>query len=300
MVLRIADARSTALGLGIEPICRRSPSVSSAHALKLTSAAGGTASSPAYQRRPRVEAFGLSHVGRVRRTNEDAYAIGPELGLFGVADGMGGAAAGEVASRLAIDTVRKLVGDPDATLPHGISERPTSAGLPLLVRAVECANALIWATACGDRSKRGMGTTFTGLLMVGDRVAVAHVGDSRAYRFHRHHLEQITDDHTVVAAYVQAGVLKPEEAATSRHAHKITRALGAKEQVDVDSCSVAAEPGDTFLLCSDGLHGVLHDAAIAAVLMVEPDLTRAATRLIEQTNDKGGPDNITVVLVRIA
>jgi protein phosphatase len=250
--------------------------------------------------RPRVEAFGLSHAGRVRATNEDAYAIVPELSFYGVADGVGGRAAGDVASRLAIDTVRKALADPDATLPVGITKRPSVSGLPLLVSAVERANALIRTTAHGDRSKLGMSTTFTGALVLGDRIAVAHVGDSRAYRFHQRRLEQITDDHTLVAACVRAGIIKPEDAATSDYSHVITRALGPDDQVEVDGCLVAAEPGDTFLLCSDGLHGVLHDAAISAVLLAEPDLTRAAARLVEQTNDAGGPDNITVVLLRIA
>jgi len=247
---------------------------------------------------PRVEAFGLSHPGRVRTTNEDAYAIVPELGFFGLADGVGGEAAGEVASRLAIDTVRKTLADPDATLPVGITKRPSSPGLPLLVDAVERANALVWATAYSDRSKRGMGTTFTGALVLGDRIGIAHVGDSRAYRFHRRRLEQITDDHSLVAVHVRAGLISPEDAATSPHAHVITRALGSEDHVEVDSCCVAAEPGDTFVLCSDGLHGVLHDGAISTVLLVEPDLTRAAARLVEQANDAGGPDNITIVLIR--
>ena len=200
---------------------------------------------------------------------------------------------------MAIDTVRKVLEDPDVTWPLGFMGRLDAAGLPLLVGSVECANALILATAYDDRSKRGMSTTFTGALVLGDRIAIAHVGDSRAYRLHAGRFEQITDDHTLVAAYVQAGVIKPEDAATSDYANIITRAVGPADEVEVDGCLVAAEPGDTFLFCSDGLHGVLDDGAISAVLLVEPDLTRAAARLVERANDAGGPDNITVVLVRI-
>jgi serine/threonine protein phosphatase PrpC len=273
--------------------------VSSTFAHPFSSSLSAVPSSPVHHGQPRVEAFGLSHPGRVRTTNEDAYAVLPALGFFGVADGVGGEAAGEVASRMAIDAVRKLLGDPDARLPHGITERPSSVGLPLLVCAVECANALIRTTAHSDATKHGMSTTFTGMLVLGDRIGIAHVGDSRAYRFHRRRLEQITDDHTLVAAYVQAGIIKPEDAATSRHAHVITRALGSDDQVDVDGCLVSAAPGDIFVLCSDGLHGVLHDGAISAVLLVEPDLTRAAARLVERALDAGGPDNVTVVLVRV-
>jgi protein phosphatase len=255
---------------------------------------GSRPSSPSRVRpiRPPVEAFGLTHVGLLRATNEDTYVVRPDLGLFAVADGMGGAAAGEVASRMAIDAVREEIEDSGAL-------QPAHAGPALLLGGVEVANALIHATAKGDPSKRGMGTTFTGMLVCGGRVAIAHVGDSRAYLFRGGRLQQMTEDHSWVAAMVRAGALTPEEAATSPRRNEIQRAVGAEERVDVDTRMIAAEPGDVYLLSSDGLHGLVPDAIIDETLRTERDMTRAAQRLVDCANDVGGDDNITVVLVRI-
>jgi len=246
-----------------------------------------------------MEAFGLSHPGRVRRGNEDAYVVLPSLGLFVVADGMGGAAAGEVASRLAVDTVRAVFEDPDLTWPRGLADRPADTGLPLLVSGVEHANARVRAAASGDHSLAGMGTTFTGILVLEDRLAVAHVGDSRAYLLRGGRLDQLTHDHTLVNELVDSGAMTREEAESSRLRNILSRALGGEERVVVDGRLVAAKAGDTLLLASDGLHGVVRDRDIAAVLLGERDLTRAATKLVERANDAGGPDNVTVVLIRI-
>ena len=238
-------------------------------------------------RSPCVEAFGLSHPGLVRPTNEDAFLVAPDAGLFAVADGVGGNAAGEVASRMAVDTLRvELKG----------AHRP---GLPQLVSAVEHANARIYAATCIDRALSGMATTLTAVLVLGETIALAHVGDSRAYRLRARHLEQLSDDHTLVNALLRAGAITEEEAATSEKRNIISRAVGAEEQVEVDARLLAVEPGDTLVLASDGLHGVVSDEDIVAILRGEPDLTRAAVRLIERANDGGGPDNVTVVLVRI-
>jgi protein phosphatase len=242
--------------------------------------------------RPPVEAFGLTDVGLLRATNEDAYLVRPDLGLFAVADGMGGAAAGEVASQMAIDTVLEEVEDSSAL-------QPAHAGPILLLGGVEVANALIHATAQGDALKCGMGTTFTGILVCGSRVAIAHVGDSRAYLFRGGRLRQMTEDHSWVAAMVRAGALTPEEAEVSPRRNEIQRAVGAEEHVDVDTRMIAAEPGDIYLLSSDGLHGLVPDSIIDETLRAERDLTRAAQRLIDCANDVGGDDNITVVLVRL-
>jgi PPM family protein phosphatase len=242
--------------------------------------------------RPTIEAFGLSHTGWVRAANEDAYLVRPDLGLFAVADGMGGAAAGEIASRMAIDAVRGEIEDSGAV-------EPARAGPLLLLGGVELANVLIYAMGQGDARKRGMGTTFTGMLVFGGRVAIAHVGDSRAYRLRGPRFESLVEDHTWVAAMVQAGAMTPEEAATSELRSKLVRAVGVEAQVQVDTRLALAEPGDVYLLSSDGLHGVIGDDAIAGVLRAEHDLTCTAQRLIDRALDAGGPDNITVVLVRI-
>jgi protein phosphatase len=238
---------------------------------------------------PSLEAFGLTHTGLVRAVNEDAYLVEPGLGLFAVADGVGGHAAGEIASRLALDALRTGVGDPSL---------PGAAGLQL-VAAVDHANARVHATARVDRAWAGMATTLTAMLVRGSAAAIAHVGDTRAYRLRGRRLEQLTEDHTLVAAYVQAGTMTAEEAAVSRLRNVILRAVGSDETVDVDTHLVAIEPGDTFLLCSDGLHGVVGDGEIARVLLAEPDLTAAAAELVKRANDGGGPDNVTVVLVGI-
>lgn len=247
----------------------------------------------------RLEAFGLSHTGVVRSSNEDSFLVAPGIGLYAVADGMGGAAAGDVASRMAVATVRAVVVDPDITCPRGLSPRPLALDLPLLVSAVEHANARVFAAANADKSMTGMGTTFTGLLVVEDRLALAHVGDSRAYLLRGGRLVQLTRDHTYLDALIRRGLITPEDAARSEHQHVITRAVGTEPALTVDGCLVAAMPGDTFLLASDGLHGVVRDDDIAATLLGEFDVTRAATRLIERACDAGGPDNITVVLLRV-
>jgi serine/threonine protein phosphatase PrpC len=190
-------------------------------------APGGARPTP-HPSRPQIEAFGLFHTGRVRRSNEDAYLVRPDLGLFVIADGMGGAPAGEIASQMAVDTLREEFEGSGAV-------EPARAGPLLLLGGVELANALIHAMAQGGPRKQGMGTTLTGMLVSGGRVAIAHVGDSRAYRLRDHRLEALTDDHTWVAAMVQAGAMAPEEAATSELRNKLVRAVGVQQQVQVDT-----------------------------------------------------------------
>jgi serine/threonine protein phosphatase PrpC len=238
-------------------------------------------------RSPRIEAFGLSHPGLVRSSNEDAFLVAPRAGVFAVADGVGGNAAGEVASRMAVTTLKAALKD---------THRPS---LPLLVSAVEHANARVYAAACADRARAGMATTLTALLVLGETIALAHVGDSRAYRLRARHLEQLSDDHLLVNELLRAGVMTQREAEMSEKRNIITRAVGAEETVEVDARLLAVEPGDTLLLASDGLHGMVSNEDIVAILRGERDLTRAAVQLIERANDGGGPDNITVVLVRI-
>jgi serine/threonine protein phosphatase PrpC len=245
------------------------------------------------RRLPRLEAFGLSHTGLVRATNEDAYAVAPNLGFFAVADGVGGNAAGEVASQMAIETVHGMMKDLAALSPQA------ELNASVLAHAVLEANACVRAGASADVAREGMSTTFTGLLVFGERAIIAHVGDSRAYHLRGRQLRLLTDDHTLVNICLQGGILTREQAATSDLRHIIARAVGLEETLHVDTRLVGIEPGDTFLLASDGLHGVLADDDIAAVLLGERDLTRAAARLVERANDAGGPDNVTVVLVRV-
>lgn len=239
-----------------------------------------------------MEAFGFTHPGLVRETNEDALAVAPCVGFFAVADGVGGNAAGEVASRMAINSVVGAVEDAAVLAPQAL-------GVSLLADAVREANAWVLRAASRDPAKAGMGTTFTGLLVVNDRAIVAHVGDSRAYLLRGRQLRQLTEDHSLVNARIQAGTMTREEAATSEVRNVILRAVGVEEAIEVDTRLVAIEPGDTILLATDGLHGVVEDEEIARVLLNERDVTRAVMKLIERANDRGGPDNITAVLVRI-
>jgi protein phosphatase len=249
---------------------------------------------------PRIDAFGLSHPGRWRRTNEDSFAVLHHLGLFMVADGMGGAAAGEVASRMAVNAVRAVFQDPDLTWPHGLPDRPPHVSLPLLKAGIEYANERIHAAAVESKAHAGMGTTIAALLALGeDRVALAHVGDSRIYGLRGRRFEQLTVDHSLVNALCQTGAMTRETADKSELRHVLSRAVGTQAAVEVDARLVAAQPGDTFLLATDGLHGVVADETMAAILLREHDLTAAATRLVDCANELGGPDNISVVVVRM-
>ena len=246
-----------------------------------------------------LDAFGLSDPGLRRAANEDSFAVLHDLGLYLVADGMGGHAAGEVASRLAVEAMLAVFQDPDVTLPYGIAQRRPTAGLPLLRAGVEYANARVHSASLADAAQAGMGTTLAALLVLGDSVALAHVGDSRVYGLRGRRFQQLTTDHTLTNALLHAGIISREEAETSEVQHVLARSIGTEPAVDVDARLVAAQPGDTFLVCSDGLHGVVDDETMAAILLRERDLAAAATRLVERANALGGPNNVTVVLVRI-
>jgi PPM family protein phosphatase len=228
---------------------------------------------------------GLSHPGRVRQRNEDAYVCAPPL--FAVADGMGGAQAGEIASRLAAAALREYQSTPP------LDEPQPEARLRSIIQE---ANRRIYARAASDPKVSGMGTTVTAALLAGDRVAVGHVGDSRAYRLRDGSLEQLTQDHSLVADLVRSGRLTPEEAEVHPQRSVITRALGTDAAVVVDSFTVDAKPGDVFLLCSDGLTTMVDEAAVTRAITAAPDLGTAARAPVEGANRGGGEDNITVVL----
>jgi PPM family protein phosphatase len=231
------------------------------------------------------EYIGLSHRGRRRRHNEDAYVVQPPL--FAVADGMGGAKAGEVASALAADAVQESGNDGES-------------GEARVAALIEEANRRVFRRASEDREASGMGTTMTVALVEGDEVAIGHVGDSRAYLIRDGRLEQLTDDHSLVAELVRSGKLTPEEAETHPQRSVITRALGTEADVDVDTFSVRSAPGDLFLLCSDGLNSMVDDETILdAVERNRADLEEAAKALINAANRGGGEDNITVVFFEV-
>jgi protein phosphatase len=231
---------------------------------------------------------GATDAGRVRRRNEDAFVCAPPL--FVVADGMGGAQAGEIASRLAASALRdELAHPPQAEL------EPEAR----LRSVIQEANRRIYARAASDPRASGMGTTVTAALLVDGRVSIGHVGDSRAYRLRDGALEQLTDDHSLVADLVRSGRLTPEEAELHPQRSVITRALGTDAAVTVDSLTVDAQPGDVFLLCSDGLTTMVDEESVTRTILGAETLEAAARALVEAANRGGGEDNVTVVLFSI-
>jgi protein phosphatase len=224
-------------------------------------------------------------VGRVRTGNEDSYFV--DAPLFVIADGMGGHAAGDVASATAVEVIQENREGLSAQEPQTLSE---------IVRE---ANRAIWNKSSGDDSLRGMGTTCTMILVDGDTAQVAHVGDSRAYLMHDGELRQVTDDHTLVGRLVREGKLRPEEAARHPQRSMVTRALGVDEDVEVDVFSVSLAKGDRLMICSDGLSGMLSESDLNEVLHTESDPQAAADQLVDRANEAGGEDNITVIVVDV-
>lgn len=232
-------------------------------------------------------AAGVTDTGRRRLRNEDAFICEPPL--FAVADGMGGARAGEVAARLAAAALEEA----------GVESRGEQGVTAMIVEA----NRRIWERALADPATAGMGTTVTAALVDTDSgtVTIGHVGDSRAYLLRDGSLRQLTTDHSLVAELVSSGVLTPEEAERHPQRSAITRALGTEATVDVEVLSFAGAPGDLYLLCSDGLPTMLADSAVAAALeRAERDPAVAAEALVTAANQQGGEDNITVVLFELA
>ena len=237
------------------------------------------------------EAAGASDQGRTRKSNEDAYGLDlrNDQGVcnFIVCDGMGGAAAGEIASRMAVEAMLHAMSD-------GVLTRET------FQEAVDAANHSVHHSAEQNPARAGMGTTLVAMATRGDRAWVAHVGDSRCYRMRDGGLERLTHDHSLVDEQVRLGQLTPAQAETSPMRNVITRAVGTHETVDVDVRIVDVRPGDAFLLCSDGLHGELDDDEIAGVLREHPTPMDAVGQLIDTANDKGSADNVTAVLVQLS
>ena len=233
-----------------------------------------------------AQVAGLTDPGRVRRRNEDSFVCDPPL--FAVADGMGGAQAGEIASRLAASAFHEY---------HEADSLDPEARLRSIIQE---ANRRIYARASSDPHASGMGTTITAALVSGARISVGHVGDSRAYLFRDELLEQLTEDHSLVADLVRSGRLTPEEAEVHPQRSVITRALGTDAAVTVDSFSVEAKAGDVYLLCSDGLTTMLGSDPVRKALAETSSLEEAARRLIGEANAAGGEDNVTVVLFAVA
>jgi serine/threonine protein phosphatase PrpC len=242
--------------------------------------------------------MGQTDAGQRRQNNEDAFAVVPDIGLAILADGMGGHQAGEVASAMAIDIIKRSL---TARLAQGL--RKTAGATPeanAVGEALELANGAIVEAAAANRSYAGMGSTAVVALFHADRVTVGHVGDSRLYRLRAGQLTQLTEDHSMVQELVRRGFLTPEQARSSEQKNIITRALGVDATVQPDVQEHKVREGDLYLLCSDGLHDMVPDRRIEALLRAENQPAAAARQLIAEANARGGEDNVTVVLTRAA
>lgn len=266
--------------------------------LGVSNTAGQTAAS-----RMKVVSAGLTDVGRKRNHNEDSFLIDDELQLYVVADGMGGHAGGGTASRIAVETIdkelrraRESKDNPFLSVPN-LQESPIPEALRT---AVERACLAIYTAAQEDPRLSGMGTTVISLVVRDEHAFFAHVGDSRAYLIRGDLIQQISEDHSLVNEQIKAGMITPEEAKHSRYKNIITRSVGFEEEVQVDVMGLVSEPGDVFLLCSDGLANMLEDREIHEVVANAKSFDDVPKRLIDFANERGGDDNITVIVVRMA
>jgi protein phosphatase len=247
-----------------------------------------------------LKAVGLTHVGRQRQHNEDSFLVADQAQLYLVADGMGGHAAGEIASRIAVDSISEFIlhsKEDDGTWPHAYDEnfRKTTNRL---MAAVRLANTRVLEAMRKDARLRGMGTTVVACLADEDFLAVAHVGDSRAYLIRDGQLSRLTNDHSWVFEQVQAGMLTEAEAEKHPLRNVITRALGGALSVNPDASEVQTKTGDVVLLCSDGLTGMVPEEEILRIVMEADDLDKACQTLIDKANERGGLDNVTAILVK--
>ena len=244
---------------------------------------------------------GLTDVGRVRANNEDCFRILDPLHLFILSDGMGGEAHGEIASSMAVETIANYCADEKEDSNATLTGAPGDHWAPKTKRlqsAVHLANLKIFQSAQKNPEQRGMGATLTAAWFDGGRLSVAHVGDSRAYLLRGGALQQLTNDHSLVAEQVRRGIITPQEAESSDMQSVLLRALGANSDVEVDVDEVAIYPRDVLLLCSDGLTRMVTEPEIAGTMQAETNPTAAAKKLIELANDRGGIDNITVIVAR--
>lgn len=248
----------------------------------------------------KVSARGISDVGRKREHNEDSLFIDVDLGLYIVADGMGGHQGGGTASRLAVETIRDDVRQ--ARERNGVPAAGTDLEQdPLrevLRSAVEKACRSIFQAAQGDPALQGMGTTVTAVLLGDGSAFIAHVGDSRCYLMRGGAIFQVSEDHSLVNEQLKAGAITPEEARTSRFRNIITRSVGFEEQVSVDLLGLPVRVGDRMLVCCDGLSNMVEDGELLRVV-TESSLEEAPQRLVDLANDRGGDDNITVIVLHV-
>jgi len=251
----------------------------------------------------RLESAGKTHVGMKRNHNEDNYLLLPEENLFCVADGMGGHSSGEIASKIAVTEVSEFfkytAKDRDITWPFKM-DKNRNYDENRLSTAIKVANARIFEASQAEAKYRGMGTTIVSCYFVNGETLVGHVGDSRFHRFvaAEQKLVQLTEDHSLLNDYIKAKKLTPEEIENFPHKNVIVRALGMKDSVVVDVTRLTPEENDVFLLCSDGLSGMVPDPKMEEILAKQPDIDKAAQNLIDAANAAGGNDNVSCILIR--
>ena len=238
-----------------------------------------------------VSAF-ITDRGRKRKLNEDSFLANDWLGVYVVCDGMGGHACGDVASQSAVEVLK-------AKLELAKKDTRKASPAKAFLDAVQLANRAVWEMSSGVKACRSMGTTIAAALVVDDTCVVAHVGDSRVYRIRNGAIEQLTRDHSLVEEEVMMGMITKEQARTSSKRNVITRALGLKEAVEIESKEYDVREGDFLLLCSDGLTGMVEDEDILKIILSEGpgNLNKAVNSLVEHANLNGGDDNITAVLL---
>ena len=249
-----------------------------------------------------IRAFGVSDAGRVRKSNEDKFVSDPNLGLFAVADGMGGHKAGEVAAQLAIDAIVGFISrsdrDYDVTWPYGIDDRLSFDGNRLRT-AIFLANRKVFRAAESSDDYGGMGTTIVCALMSGNQAAIGSVGDSRVYLLAGETLEQVTtDDSWAATILANDPAVKAEDIATHPMRNVLTNVLGGRPTVDVHVTERVLRGGETLLLCSDGVHGSVEVAELAAILTAAPGEAEAAQRIVDMALDRGSRDNVTALVIR--
>jgi protein phosphatase len=234
---------------------------------------------------------GRTDVGVIRSGNEDSFLMVPDDGVFIVADGMGGHAAGEVASEMAVKIIGQAI--------TGIAGQSDDDVADQIRRAIQEANSQIFQRTLTETEKRGMGTTATAMLINGQHYLIGHVGDSRAYLFREHRLIQLTKDHSYVQEQVDAGYLTPEQARTHPYSNVITRCVGANAEVVPDLYLGTLRPNDVYLLASDGLTGMLEDHELNTLMEAEGEPEVIVETLIAEANRRGGLDNITAIILKI-
>jgi protein phosphatase len=247
-----------------------------------------------------IQAGARTDLGRVRKNNEDCYAIDDSLQLYVLSDGMGGQAHGEVASKLAVQTVLTHCRQSEnsrATPIFGESSPDVSERTNRLASAIHLANRKVFETASSNSEQKGMGATIVAAWVESQRLSIAHVGDSRAYLLRGGAMEQLTADHSLVAEKVRVGILTPQEADASEMQSVLTRAVGTTDSVEVDTDEQVLLAGDFLLLCSDGLTRMVTDPEIASTLLTSASAQEAAERLVDLANDNGGVDNVSVIVL---